>query len=41
MSWPNYCVERTGTSRSGCSQFVRQWRLVLAAHARRYAETQP
>ena len=33
----DYCVERAGTSRSGYLQFVRQWRLVPTAHARRYA----
>jgi hypothetical protein len=33
--WANYCVERTGTSRSGYLQFVREWRLVPAPHARR------
>jgi hypothetical protein len=26
--WANYFVERTGTSRSGYLQFVRQWGLV-------------
>jgi hypothetical protein len=31
----NYCVERTGTSRSAQLVFGRQWRLVPAAHARR------
>ena len=33
----NYCVERTGASRSGYLQFLRQWRLVPAVHADRSA----
>jgi len=31
----NNCVERTGTSRSRHLQFLRLWRLVPTAHARR------
>jgi hypothetical protein len=31
----NHSVERTGASRSGQLQFVRQWRLAPAAHAGR------
>jgi hypothetical protein len=34
----NFCVEPTGTSRSGYLQFVRQWRLVPVAQARRWLE---
>ena len=34
---PNPSLERTRTSRSGQGVFVRQWRLVRAAHADRWA----
>ncbi len=33
----NHSVERTGASRSGQLQLVRQWRLAPAAHAGCYA----
>ena len=32
---PNHSIQRTGASRSGQLQFVRQWRLAPAADAER------